>query len=221
MFKRFLQSAAVRAVIAWVAGCYLHLVALTTRWRIVGGEEISGWAAGGPSIVAFWHEALPAMPIVWLEAGRRGKVKPAVVLASRHRDGQLIGQATRYFGIGMVSGSSSRGGAEGLRALLAALKAGADVGLTPDGPRGPRRVAAAGVARLAALSGAPVLPCAASTRWAVPFNSWDRMRFPLPFGRGALVCGAMIVVPRQGWEAALPKIEAALTQALTRAERLR
>jgi lysophospholipid acyltransferase (LPLAT)-like uncharacterized protein len=139
-------------------------------------------------------------------------------LASGHRDGRLIGMAMRVFGISIVEGSSSRGGAAGLRRLAAALKAGSDVGLTPDGPRGPRRVAAAGVAQLAALSGAQVLPVAAWTQWALKFRSWDRMRFPLPFGRGRLVFGEMITVPRHDWEAMLPAIETALTAAMQRAE---
>ena len=140
------------------------------------------------------------------------------MLASQHRDGQLIGMAMGAFGLGRVVGSSSRGGAAGLRRLAAALREGSDVGLTPDGPRGPRRVAAAGVAQLAALSGAQVLPVAAWTRWALQFRSWDRMRFPLPFGRGRLVFGDMITVPRHDWEGSLPAIEAAVTQAAQRAE---
>jgi lysophospholipid acyltransferase (LPLAT)-like uncharacterized protein len=80
-------------------------------------------------------------------------------------------------------------------------------------------VAAAGVAQLAALSGAQVLPVAAWTQWAIQFHSWDRMRFPVPFGRGRLVFGNMISVPRHDWEQQLPAIEAALTQAMLRAER--
>ena len=74
-------------------------------------------------------------------------------------------------------------------------------------------MAAAGVAQLAAFSGAQVLPVAAWTRWALQFRSWDRMRFPLPFGRGRLVFGDMITVPRHDWEGSLPAIEAAVTQA--------
>jgi lysophospholipid acyltransferase (LPLAT)-like uncharacterized protein len=219
MFKQILQSEAVQRAVAWIAGFYLQFVALTTRWQIEGEEQVSRWVTGSPCIVAFWHETLPSMPVGWLLARRGGRVKPAVVLASGHRDGRLIGMAMATFGIGIVSGSSSRGGAAGLRRLAAALKAGSDVGLTPDGPRGPRRVAAAGVAQLAALSGAQVLPVAAWTQWAIQFRSWDRMRFPLPFGRGRLVFGNMITVPRHDWEQRLPSIEAALTQAMQRAER--
>jgi lysophospholipid acyltransferase (LPLAT)-like uncharacterized protein len=214
MLKRFLRSPLVQALIAKLAARYLRFVAATTRWQFEGSSEHAAFAAGPPCIVVFWHEALPAMPVFWLRAK---SPKPAVVLASRHRDGQLIGLGVRQFGIGLAAGSSSRGGAAGLRALVAALRNGADVGLTPDGPRGPRRQAAPGVAILAALSGAPILPCAAATRLSVPFKSWDHMRFPLPFGRGRLVCQPFINVPREGWEAALPVIEAALTDAAVRA----
>jgi lysophospholipid acyltransferase (LPLAT)-like uncharacterized protein len=218
MFKQLLQAGLTQRVLAWLAARYLQFVALTTRWQIEGGEEISRWVTGAPCIVAFWHEALPSMPVGWLLARRRGRVKPAVVLASGHRDGRLIGMAMATFGIGIVVGSSSRGGAAGLRRLATALKDGSDVGLTPDGPRGPRRVAAAGVAQLAALSGAPVLPAAAWTEWAIQFRSWDRMRFPLPFGRGRVVFGNMIAVPRHDWEGMLPVIDVALTAAMQRAE---
>jgi lysophospholipid acyltransferase (LPLAT)-like uncharacterized protein len=214
MLKRFLRSPRTQRLIAKLAAGYLRFVASTTRWQVEGGAEHAAFAGGPPCIVAFWHETLPAMPVFWLRAK---SPKPALVLASRHRDGQLIGLGVKNFGIGLAAGSSSRGGAAGLRALAAALRNGTDVGMTPDGPRGPRRRAAAGVAMLAAISGAPVLPCAAATRFAIPFKSWDRMRFPLPFGRGRLVCRPFIHVPRQGWEAALPMIETALTEAAAEA----
>src|ERR1700710_614708 len=153
MLKRIVQSEPAQRIVAGAAGVYLHFVALTTRWRIEGDEVFSRWVSGAPCIVVFWHEVLPSMPIGWLMAKRRGRQKQPVVLASAHRDGQMIGMAMGTFGINIAEGSSSGGGAAGLRRLAAALKAGSDVGLTPDGPRGPRRVAAAGVAQLAAVSG--------------------------------------------------------------------
>jgi lysophospholipid acyltransferase (LPLAT)-like uncharacterized protein len=215
--KRFLQSDIFQAFIARVAASYLHFVAKTTRWHIDDAGALKTFAAGPPCIVVFWHETLPTMPILWLRKTAINAAKPAIVLASRHRDGQLIGKAVQQFGIGQVAASSSRGGAAGLRALASALAAGADIGLTPDGPRGPRRKAAPGVAQLAALSGASILPCAAVAAWAIQFSSWDRMRFPLPFGRGRLVCAAPITVPRAAWQTSLPAIEAALNDVTLRA----
>jgi lysophospholipid acyltransferase (LPLAT)-like uncharacterized protein len=45
------------------------------------------------------------------------------------------------------------------------------------------------------------------------------MVLPLPFGRGVIVCAETIPVPRNGAEAALPAIEAALTAAAEAARR--
>jgi lysophospholipid acyltransferase (LPLAT)-like uncharacterized protein len=209
--KRFLQSAGVQSALARLAAGYLKFVARTTRWRVEDAACIAAFAEGPPCIVAFWHETLPAMPVLWLRRCALSTQKPAVVLASRHRDGQLIGLGVARFGIGLVAGSSSRGGAAGFRALINALRNGADIGITPDGPRGPRRQAAPGIAQLAAMTGANILACAASTAWAIQFNSWDRMRFPLPFGPGRLVCAPPISVSRDSWQDSLPQIEATLT----------
>ena len=218
--KKILQGAFFQAGIARVAACYFSLVARTVRWRVEGGAQLQEMAQGGPLIVVFWHETLPSMPVLWQRARRLGLARPAVVLASQHRDGQLIGRVVRHMGIGLVSGSSSRGGAAGLRGLLRALAAGWHVGLTPDGPRGPRRVCAPGAVQLAALSGAKILPCGASITPARTLPSWDSMRIPLPFGRGVLVCGALLEVPREGWQARLPELAQALDTAMARAAAL-
>jgi len=220
MLKSILQSAPVQAFTAWLATRYVVLAAYTIRWRIEGANELTAFAHDEPRIVVFWHETMPAMPIFWLNAKHLGLQRRAVVLASRHRDGQLIARAVEQMGVEVVAGSSSRGGAAGLRALIKALADGAHVGLTPDGPRGPRRVAAAGVAQLAALSGVMVMPCAAAIRPAIQLNSWDKMRLPLPFSKGVLVCGAPISVGREAWQESVLQIELALNRVTQHAEAL-
>ena len=94
-----------------------------------------------------------------------------------------------------------------MRALIRVLEDGDQIVITPDGPRGPAREAAAGVAQLAALTQAPIIPCAAQTSARRVLATWDRMVLPLPFGRGVLVCAAPIAVPRDAWNASLPQIE--------------
>jgi lysophospholipid acyltransferase (LPLAT)-like uncharacterized protein len=142
------------------------------------------------------------------------------VLVSQHRDGRFIGAVVSRFAIDVVLGSSSRGGAKSTRMLLNLLAGGDHIGITPDGPRGPRRVAAAGVAQLAALSGVPVLPCAAQTTRHWVLRTWDRMVVPKPFGRGVVVCLPTIAVPRDTWQETVPAIGAALTAAADAADRL-
>jgi lysophospholipid acyltransferase (LPLAT)-like uncharacterized protein len=215
--KKIYQSAPVQAAIAWAAARYVTLVARSVRWRFEGDANLLEMAQGAPLIVVFWHETLPSMPVLWLRAKRMGMTRQAVVLASQHRDGQLIGQAVSHMGIGLVSGSSSRGGAAGLRGLLKALATGMNVGLTPDGPRGPRRVSAPGVAQLAALSGSRILPCGAVMSHVKTLRSWDQMRLPLPFGRGVLVCGAPISVAREDWQSSVATVTEALNAAMDQA----
>ncbi len=220
--KRLVRHPAVQGVLARLLGWYLAFALATTRWRLDGEEHLSGIVAGQPHVVAFWHERLPLMPMLWLMARRLPRSRPrhVHVLVSHHRDGRFIGIVIRRFGMDVVLGSSSRGGATGLRGLLALLRDGGLVAVTPDGPRGPRRQAAPGVARLAALSGVPVLPCAAQTSQGWVLRSWDRMVIPRPFGRGIVVCRPAITVAREGWREAVPVIGAALSAAAEQADRL-
>lgn len=217
--KRVLQHPLIQAALARVIAAYLRLALGTTRWTLHGAEALAPFAAGRAGIIAFWHECLPLMPALLLRARRGNPGLRAAILASRHRDGRFLGEIMRRFDVGVAHGSTARdgqdkGGAAGARALLAALAEGSHAVITPDGPRGPRRVAAPGVAQLAVRAGVSVLPCAAQTRWRVVLPTWDRMVLPLPFGRGALVCGPAV----EGGD--LAAIAAAMTEAATRADAL-
>ena len=203
-------------------GGYLRFALRTTRWTLDGQEHFRPFGAGASAVFAFWHEFLPLMPALSLIAHTLPFYRPTPIhtLVSQHRDGQFIAAVMQRFGIMPIHGSSTRGGAAGLRNLLLVLRQGALIGITPDGPRGPLRQAAPGVAQLAALSGVPVVPLAARTSRRVQLNTWDRMPVPLPFGRGVVVCGAAIPVPRDGWREAVPAITEALNQTADRAAAL-
>ncbi len=226
--KRILRHPRTLAAGAWALGAYLQFALRTTRWTLVGAEALGPYLFAEAAVFAFWHERLPMMPALWTMAlhqrARGGRARGRMhVLVSRHHDGRLIGSMMGRFGLDLVHGSSAKGaeqkgGASGLRALLGVLAAGDQVVITPDGPRGPRRQVARGVAQLAAMAGVPVLPCAAQSTRRRILPTWDRMIMPLPFGRGVLVCGAPIAVPREGWADSLPAIEVALTAAADEAD---
>jgi len=225
MLKRLLRTPAVNALLAAVLGRYLAFALRTTRWTLHGAEHVASHMAGAPAIAAFWHERLPVMPALWRIARTDARVAPTHVLVSRHTDGRLIGDLVRRFDLHVLHGSTARGGrdrggAAGLRHMLERLQHGDNVALTPDGPRGPRRICAPGVAQLAAMSGCRILPCGAATTHARGLRSWDQMRIPFPIGRGALVCGAPISVSRDDWQSALPLVTAALNGAMERAAQL-
>jgi lysophospholipid acyltransferase (LPLAT)-like uncharacterized protein len=218
VLKRLLRHPSVQAAGAWLLGLYLWFALRTTRWTLLGAEHLAPYAAGAPVIAAFWHERLPLMSTLWLMASRGQPERRMHVLVSRHRDGRFIGEVLRRFRVSVVHGSSSHGGAAGLRGLLGVLAQGDQVVITPDGPRGPRRIAAPGVAQLAALAGVPVLPCSAQTSRRWQLKSWDRMVIPRPFGRGVVVCLPSITVARADWQAAMPAIAAAMTRAVDQAD---
>ena len=223
-----LRSAAVEALTARIVGSYLALALRTTRWTLLGGEHLTPFLATSPVIAAFWHERLALLPALWSIMRRRGARGTPRVLVSKHRDGRLIGDVVRRFGVEVVYGSSTKtgtarevaekGGVSSVRVLLNVLEAGEHILITPDGPRGPRRVAAQGVAQIAGLSGVPVLPIGVQTSRRRTLSTWDRTIVPLPFGRGVIVCGAPFEVPRENWEAWLPIIAAALTAVAEQAD---
>ncbi len=76
------------------------------------------------------------------------------------------------------------------------MKDGYDVGITPDGPRGPRRRVKPGVIAAARFTGLPIIPVAFSARPARRLGSWDRTLVPFPFSRGLFVCGEPLRVAR-------------------------
>lgn len=226
--KRLLRHRWTLSVGARALGAYLRFALASTPWTLHGREALGPYLLGGAAVFAFWHERLPLMPALWTLAlrQRRGRRRGTMhVLVSRHQDGRLIGDIMGSFGVDVIHGSTARrglqrGGAASLRALVAALRAGGQVVITPDGPRGPARQAAPGVLQLAALAQVPIIPCAAQTSRCRVLGTWDRMLLPLPFGRGVLVCGPPIEVPRVGWETRLASVEAALTAAAAAADAL-
>jgi lysophospholipid acyltransferase (LPLAT)-like uncharacterized protein len=210
------------ALVPPLAAGLVRVVGATLRLRAEGVEALApSWTAARPLIYCVWHGRILMVP--WLNARlRRSHGARAVsVLASRSRDGSLMGDYVRRFGLDVIRGSSSRGGAEALRALKSAVDAGCDVALAPDGPRGPRGQLGSGVVALAALTGAPVVPLGFAARPAWHLASWDAFQIPVPFARAALVFGAMTSIDRDSdREQARKEIQRSLDEATAAADRL-
>jgi lysophospholipid acyltransferase (LPLAT)-like uncharacterized protein len=205
-----------------VAAGAVRALGATLRLTEEGGEAMQPlWAARQPLIYAVWHARILMVP--WLNARlRRSRGARAVrVLASRSRDGELVARWVGRFGLPVVRGSSSRGGAQALRALAAAVRAGEDVAVVPDGPRGPRERLQAGLVVLAAATGAPVVPLGFAARPARRLASWDRFLVPWPFARAVVVFGKAITVARDAdRETARADLERALREVTETADRL-
>jgi len=210
VLKRLSRSTAARTTLCWVAAQYIRFIYLTGRWRIEGAD-IPGrfWDANEPFIIAFWHGRLLMMPYAW----RRDR--HINMLTSQHRDGELIARTIAHFGIGVVRGSSSRGGAAALRAMVKALGRKEYVGVTPDGPHGPRMRATDGVVAVARLADVPIIPATYGTTRRRVLPSWDRFILPLPFARGVILWGEPLRVPADADGAAIEAFRQRLEVTLT------
>ncbi len=162
-----------------VPACAAGLIrVLGATWRVddVCGEGVApGHLVPGPTVFAFWHEGL-------LSCAWRFRGLGIAILISRSFDGELIARTVERLGFVAVRGSSSRGGAVGLRRMAECYRAGRICAFTADGPKGPRRVAKAGPAQLAEAAGAAWIGCFhAEPVRAWRLGSWDRFAIPRPF----------------------------------------
>jgi lysophospholipid acyltransferase (LPLAT)-like uncharacterized protein len=215
-------SALGARVLPMMAALGVRALGVTLSVRAEGVEALRPlWAAGRPLIYGVWHGRILIVP--WLNARfrRTEGARNVRVLASRSRDGELVAAFVRCFGLDVVRGSSSRGGAAALRELARTLHAGDDVAVVPDGPRGPSCHAQAGIVSLAATTGALIVPLGVAAWPARRLGSWDRFMVPAPFARCAVVFGAPVAVGRHDdRETVRVAVERALQTATDSADRL-
>jgi Kdo2-lipid IVA 3' secondary acyltransferase len=135
-----------------------------------------------PLIWAFWHNRLFLIPYV---NERWQPHIPGAILTSPSADGQIIADLCAEFGFEAARGSSSKPekGMSALIKLADRIKAGFDIGITPDGPRGPRYVLGPGLLKLAQLTGAGIMPITVEYESAWTFPTWDRFMVPKPWSK--------------------------------------
>ncbi len=208
-------------VVPPVGAAVIRALGATWRFGVRGREHLEEARRVHECIVfAFWHGRM--LPLAYLHRGGH-----AHILASEHHDGELLGRTIRLLGFGHVRGSSTRGGTKAIMALAEAVHAGYDVGLTVDGPRGPRYQVKPGVVEVAKLTGAAIVPVTTASRHHKTFASWDAFELPAPFARVEVEYGAPIRVPagcdRADQEEKRREVEASLiriTESCDRAARV-
>ncbi|MDD5308373.1 MAG: lysophospholipid acyltransferase family protein [Deltaproteobacteria bacterium] len=175
----------MRALVSLLASLLIRL--LRSTWRV----SLSGLLPTGeaPRVFCFWHgrqAGLFAHP----------RQRSVAVLSSLSRDGDVQARVLTRLGFTVLRGSSSRGGAAGLKGLVAALRDGADAAFAVDGPRGPLHRVKKGALVAARLAGATIVPVSAraSRSWIFE-KAWDRYLLPKPFARVEIVRGEGIEAP--------------------------
>lgn len=202
-----------------IAALLIRLIHTTIRWEYIGFPASAPPPASAPVVIAFWHGRMLMMPMIYRRA-RGAFPRTIYMLMSQHGDGRLIAFAVRLLSISCVAGSSTRGGLAALLKMCRWIEAGADVGFTPDGPKGPRYECKDGIALVAQRTGAVVLPFSYSTERRWQLSTWDRMIIPKPFSRGVAILGAPISVSQEeDREQARLRIQEALHEITEQADR--
>jgi lysophospholipid acyltransferase (LPLAT)-like uncharacterized protein len=149
--------------------------------------------ASGPHLYAHWHgDELLLVPVF---AGRG-----YAVMASRSRDGEGMANLLRRLGYWVVRGSSSRGGAAGLKGLVDAVRhQGRSAAIAVDGPRGPVFQVKPGILFLAQSTGLPIIPAVgvASRAWKIP-GAWNHGFYPKPLVSCVVLFGSPFFSCRPG-----------------------
>lgn len=203
----------VSLLMSWVLRAWLG--SLTYR-VVLDDPQVEPKRMPRRAVYLMWHEMLLAPTYTHARQG-------VAALVSNHADGELITQIVRMLGGHAIRGSTSKRGLTAMRGMMRKGRV-LHVAITPDGPRGPRRVMQPGAIFLASRTGMPLVPCGFAFRHCWRHRSWDRMAFPKPGTVAVVVAGRPIDVPsdlgREGLDRYRDLAQAALDDVQRRAEAL-
>lgn len=169
-----------RRALLWVLATILRLWTRTLRFEMDAPTRALLAKRDEPLGLVLWHNRL----FISAEYFRqfRGH-RPVAGLVSASKDGAWLAAFYRLVGIEPVRGSSSNHGREAARVLIERMRAGCDLGITPDGPRGPMYTVEPGVLIVTRRVNAPLLLLGVEYTRAWRLRSWDRFNIPWPFSR--------------------------------------
>ncbi len=195
LHKRIFEKPWAQTAISVVIAGYMRFVRLTSKWEFRGLDHIDGLIENNtPILVGFWHGRLIPSLFGWPYASTLH------ILSTPHRDGQIAAKAYNRFGIETIWGSTKKGGTEAVRAIIKVLKSGGVVGITPDGPKGPRQRMQRSSIDIARMTGAQLVPFSVSGTRMKWRNSWDVMAIPKPFSHYIMQFGEPMGIPRKASE---------------------
>jgi lysophospholipid acyltransferase (LPLAT)-like uncharacterized protein len=186
-------------VIGLAGGVVLKLINYScSRYQVDMPDDLDMYQSlSKPCIFTFWHGQLLYMPVLWNRTLKQLGPSRIFSLSSQHRDGRMVAEAMKSQGIESIAGSSSRGGSRALIHMIKVIEKGYHCAMTPDGPKGPIYNVKLGVIKMAQLTGAPIVPLAATSTSAWVFSkSWDKMRLVKPFSKFIAAVGRPIYVDR-------------------------
>lgn len=173
-------------LVPFLVFCLHRALKSTLRVRYEGFEAIQSLVDQDQRfILCFWHRRLVMMPLAYpfKRKNDQGERRGVSILSSDSKDGERSAATWRWYGIHAVRGTASHGGAQALVKMIQIVKQGWDLGITVDGPKGPREVAKPGVLAVSRKTGAWLVPVCVDYNKTWALKTWDQMLIPKPFSR--------------------------------------
>lgn len=196
-----------RRWLLWSLALLLRAWGRTLRIKVDAATLAELTKCDVPVAVVLWHNRL----FVSAEMFRRYRNRRRLYgLVSASKDGAWLAAFYRMIGLLPVRGSSSNFGREAARTLIEKMREGYDIGITPDGPRGPMYVVEPGVVVVTRRTGAPMVLLGIEFSRAWRLKSWDRLYIPWPFSRITLRGAVLPAVNAAGEKLSADEVRATL-----------
>lgn len=198
MLKYIASLSLVKIIISLLGAFYIHLVFFTSNIKLVNRRNIDIFFKKNESFIySFWHDQLLMCPLTWQNKSK------ITVLISKHRDGDIISKVISHLGFDSIRGSTNKpeknknkGSILAVRKMIKSLNANISIGISPDGPKGPRHKVSDGIIQIARLSDKEILPVGIGFRRKWTLNTWDKFIVPKIFNEIRIIWGKPVKVPK-------------------------
>ena len=128
------------------------------------------------------------------------------ILASGHSDGQFGAIIAKFLGSNTLTVSDKKRKIN-IRPIFDVLKNNSYIGITPDGPRGPKEKVSDGVIKIAKKSNVPIIPVGFWSSKNFTLNSWDSFLITFPFSKCVFAWSDPILIPNNLSDEEIPKFQ--------------
>ena len=187
--KKLLKNIFIQHILAFVVALYIFFVRLTSRINYINiSIPQSFWKNNKPFILAFWHSQLMMIGFSWK------KKQNVNILASGHSDGRFGAIVGKYFNLNNIQ-TSKKNKSISLKIIFKLLNDNNYIGITPDGPRGPKEIVSEGIIKIAKKSKVPIIPIGFWSSKNFKLKSWDSFLITLPFSKCSFVWNKPLEIP--------------------------
>ena len=189
--KKILKNVLIQKILAFIVVLYILFVKLTSKINYINLPiPQSFWKNNKSFILAFWHNQLMMISYSWKSP------KKINILASSHSDGRFGAFVGKYFNLNNIP-TSVDGSSLAIRTIYQKLKEKDYVGITPDGPRGPKEIVSEGIVKIARATNTPIIPCGFWSSKNFSLKSWDSFLVTLPFSTCCFVWQKPMYIPKK------------------------